>query len=60
MKPKTAFNIDTPRRPSTADEKAIEAVLKTKKIAGAAMVSDLYDEEPLALGDTVAGRSSTS
>ena len=45
MKP-TAFFINTSRGP-IADEKAIEAVLKAKKIAGAAI--DVYDEEPLAL-----------
>jgi len=45
MKP-TAFFINTSRGP-VADEKAIEAALKGKKIAGAAI--DVYDEEPLAL-----------
>ena len=45
MKP-TAFFINTSRGP-VADEKAIEAALKAKKIAGAAI--DVYDEEPLAL-----------
>ena len=45
MKP-TAFFINTSRGP-IADEKAIEAVLKAKKIAGAAI--DVYNEEPLAL-----------
>ena len=45
MKP-TAFFINTSRGP-IADEKAIEAALKGKKIAGAAI--DVYDEEPLAL-----------
>jgi len=45
MKP-TAFFINTSRGP-VADEKALEAVLKGKKIAGAAI--DVYDEEPLAL-----------
>ena len=43
MKP-TAFFINTSRGP-IADEKAIEAVLKGKKIAGAAI--DVYNEEPL-------------
>ena len=43
MKP-TAFFINTSRGP-IADEKAIEAVLKAKKIAGAAI--DVYNEEPL-------------
>jgi phosphoglycerate dehydrogenase-like enzyme len=43
MKP-TAFFINTSRGP-VADEKAIEAVLKGKKIAGAAI--DVYDVEPL-------------
>ncbi len=45
MKP-TAFFINTSRGP-VADEKALEAALKGKKIAGAAI--DVYDEEPLAL-----------
>jgi D-3-phosphoglycerate dehydrogenase len=45
MKP-TAFFINTSRGP-IADEKAIEAALKAKKIAGAGI--DVYDEEPLAL-----------
>jgi phosphoglycerate dehydrogenase-like enzyme len=45
MKP-TAFFINTSRGP-IADEKAIEAVLKAKKIAGAAI--DTYDVEPLPL-----------
>ena len=45
MKP-TAFFINTSRGP-VADEKAIEAALKGKKIAGAAI--DVYDVEPLAL-----------
>ncbi len=45
MKP-SAFFINTSRGP-VADEKAIEAALKGKKIAGAAI--DVYDEEPLAL-----------
>ena len=44
MKP-TAFFINTSRGP-VADEKAIEAALKGKKIAGAAI--DTYDVEPLA------------
>ena len=43
MKP-TAFFINTSRGP-IADEKAIEAVLKEKKIAGAAI--DVYTVEPL-------------
>jgi phosphoglycerate dehydrogenase-like enzyme len=43
MKP-TAYFINTSRGP-IADEKAIEAVLKGKKIAGAAI--DVYNEEPL-------------
>jgi phosphoglycerate dehydrogenase-like enzyme len=43
MKP-TAFFINTSRGP-IADEKAIEAALKAKKIAGAGI--DVYDEEPL-------------
>ena len=43
MKP-TAFFINTSRGP-VADEKAIEAALKAKKIAGAAI--DTYDVEPL-------------
>jgi phosphoglycerate dehydrogenase-like enzyme len=43
MKP-TAFFINTSRGP-VADEKAIEAVLKAKKIAGAAI--DTYNVEPL-------------
>jgi phosphoglycerate dehydrogenase-like enzyme len=45
MKP-TAFFINTSRGP-IADEAAITAVLKAKKIAGAAI--DTYDVEPLAL-----------
>jgi D-3-phosphoglycerate dehydrogenase len=45
MKP-TAYFINTSRGP-IADEKAIEAALKGKKIAGAGI--DVYDEEPLAL-----------
>jgi phosphoglycerate dehydrogenase-like enzyme len=45
MKP-TAFFINTSRGP-IADEKAIEAVLKANKIAGAAI--DTYNEEPLPL-----------
>jgi D-3-phosphoglycerate dehydrogenase len=45
MKP-TAFFINTSRGP-VADEKAIEAALKSKKIAGAGI--DVYDEEPLPL-----------
>jgi D-3-phosphoglycerate dehydrogenase len=45
MKP-TAFFINTSRGP-IADEKAIEAALKAKTIAGAGI--DVYDEEPLAL-----------
>jgi D-3-phosphoglycerate dehydrogenase len=45
MKP-TAFFINTSRGP-IADEKAIEAALKGKKIAGAGI--DVYDEEPLSL-----------
>jgi phosphoglycerate dehydrogenase-like enzyme len=45
MKP-TAFFINTSRGP-IADEKAIEAALKAKKIAGAGI--DVYDEEPLPL-----------
>jgi phosphoglycerate dehydrogenase-like enzyme len=45
MKP-TAFFINTSRGP-IADEKAIEAVLKANKIAGAAV--DTYNEEPLPL-----------
>jgi D-3-phosphoglycerate dehydrogenase len=45
MKP-TAFFINTSRGP-VADEKAIEAALKARKIAGAGI--DVYDEEPLAL-----------
>ena len=45
MKP-TAFFINTSRGP-IADEKAIEAALTGKKIAGAAI--DVYNEEPLAL-----------
>ncbi|HZL39005.1 MAG TPA: D-2-hydroxyacid dehydrogenase family protein [Pseudolabrys sp.] len=44
MKP-TAYFINTSRGP-VADEKAIEAALKGKKIAGAAI--DTYDIEPLA------------
>jgi D-3-phosphoglycerate dehydrogenase len=43
MKP-TAYFINTSRGP-VADEKAIEAALKAKKIAGAAI--DTYDVEPL-------------
>jgi phosphoglycerate dehydrogenase-like enzyme len=43
MKP-TAFFINTSRGP-VADEKAIEAALKGKKIAGAAI--DVYNEEPV-------------
>jgi phosphoglycerate dehydrogenase-like enzyme len=46
MKP-TAFFINTSRGP-VADEKAIEAALKEKKIAGVAI--DTYNEEPLPLG----------
>ncbi len=45
MKP-TAFFINSSRGP-IADEKAIEAVLKANKIAGAAI--DTYNEEPLPL-----------
>ena len=45
MKP-TAYFINTSRGP-VADEKAIEAALKAKKIAGAAI--DVYNDEPLAL-----------
>jgi phosphoglycerate dehydrogenase-like enzyme len=45
MKP-TAFFINTSGGP-VADEKAIEAALKGKKIAGAAI--NVYDEEPLPL-----------
>jgi D-3-phosphoglycerate dehydrogenase len=45
MKP-TAFFINTSRGP-VADETAIAAALKTKRIAGAAI--DTYDEEPLPL-----------
>ena len=45
MKP-TAFFINTSRGP-IADEKAIEAALRERKIAGAAI--DVYDEEPLPL-----------
>jgi D-3-phosphoglycerate dehydrogenase len=45
MKP-TAYFINTSRGP-IADEKAIAAALKEKKIAGAGI--DVYDEEPLAL-----------
>jgi D-3-phosphoglycerate dehydrogenase len=45
MKP-TAFFINTSRGP-IADEKAIEAALKAKTIAGAGI--DVYDEEPLRL-----------
>jgi D-3-phosphoglycerate dehydrogenase len=45
MKP-TAFFINTSRGP-IADEKAIEAALKAKTIAGAGI--DVYDEEPLPL-----------
>ena len=45
MKP-TAYFINTSRGP-IADEKAIAAALKTKKIAGAGI--DVYDEEPLPL-----------
>jgi len=45
MKP-TAFFINTSRGP-IADEKAIEAALRARKIAGAAI--DVYDEEPLPL-----------
>jgi phosphoglycerate dehydrogenase-like enzyme len=45
MKP-TAFFINTSRGP-VADEKAIEAALKTKKIAGAAI--DVYNDEPIPL-----------
>ena len=45
MKP-TAFFINTSRGP-VADEKAIESVLRAKKIAGVAV--DVYDEEPLPL-----------
>jgi phosphoglycerate dehydrogenase-like enzyme len=44
MKP-TAYFLNTSRGP-VADEKAIEAALKTNKIAGAAI--DTYDTEPLA------------
>jgi phosphoglycerate dehydrogenase-like enzyme len=43
MKP-SAFFINTSRGP-VADEKAIEAALKAKKIAGAAI--DVYNEEPV-------------
>jgi D-3-phosphoglycerate dehydrogenase len=43
MKP-TAFFINTSRGP-VADEKAVEAALKAKKIAGAAI--DVYNEEPV-------------
>ena len=46
MKP-TAYFINTSRGP-IADEKAIEATLKAKKIAGAAI--DVYDAEPLPAG----------
>ena len=45
MKP-TAFFINTSRGP-IADEKAIKAALRGKKIAGAAI--DVFDEEPLPL-----------
>jgi phosphoglycerate dehydrogenase-like enzyme len=45
MKP-TAFFINTSRGP-VADEKAIEAALKAKKIAGAAI--DVYNDEPIPL-----------
>jgi phosphoglycerate dehydrogenase-like enzyme len=45
MKP-TAFFINTSRGP-IADEQAIEAALRERKIAGAAI--DVYNEEPLAL-----------
>jgi len=45
MKP-TAYFINTSRGP-IADEKAIEAALRAKKIAGAAI--DVYNEEPLPL-----------
>jgi D-3-phosphoglycerate dehydrogenase len=45
MKP-TAFFINTSRGP-VADEKAIEAALRRKTIAGAAI--DVYEEEPLPL-----------